>query len=143
MIRRSEKPESRAASMNSRLTRPSVAPRTERAKKGMLTTAMARSAFIRPGPRAATMAKRQQQIGKGHQHVDAAHQHVVGDAAEIGGNQADRAADQRRHQGRGDADGDADPGSPDQAREHVAAELVGAEPRTLAEGRQQPVGGLR
>ena len=39
----------------------------------------------------------------------------------------------------GDADRDADPGPPDEPGQHVAAELVGAEPGAMGEGRQEAV----
>ena len=56
MMPASERPERRAAAMKSALTRLSVAPRTVRAKNGMLTTMIASMALTRPGPSAATMA---------------------------------------------------------------------------------------
>ncbi len=50
-------PESRAASTYSKRTRPTVAPLTLRAKKGMFTIDIAMSALKRPGPRTATIAR--------------------------------------------------------------------------------------
>ena len=55
-IWRSLKPESRAAAMKSARTTASVAPRTARAKKGILTMMIATIALKSPGPSAATMA---------------------------------------------------------------------------------------
>ncbi len=56
MIREFDMPDRRAASTNSRWAMLTVTPRMFRAKNGMLTTATAISAFISPGPSAATMA---------------------------------------------------------------------------------------
>ena len=64
--------------------------------------------------------------------------HIVDDAAEIAGEQAERRAEQRAEQGRQRRDGQDVARADDDAREDVAAELVGAEP-VVGRGRRQRV----
>ena len=59
--------------------------------------------------------------------VGEAHDHLVDPAAEIARNDAERRPDGAGKDHRGEADHHRDPGAKDQPREHVAAELVGAE----------------
>ena len=54
----------------------------------------------------------------------------LGDAAEPSADQAERGADDARHDRRRERDAEAGPGSPDEARQHVAAELVAAQRRS-------------
>ncbi len=57
MMRAFDWPVSRAAAMKSACRKPTVAPRTARAKKGTFTITMATIACPRLGPSAATIAK--------------------------------------------------------------------------------------
>ena len=59
--------------------------------------------------------------------VDDPHDHVVDEPAEVAGDQAERRAEDRAEQGRRQRDGDDVARSDDDAREHVAPELVRAE----------------
>ncbi len=84
--------------------------------------------------------ERQQQVGEGEQHVDGAHRERVDPAAPVDGHQADQGAGQGR---RGHGDGahrQAGAGAPYQARQQVAAQLVGAQQMPGTAGRQQPPG---
>ena len=62
------------------------------------------------------------------QHVDDAHQHRVAPAAEEAGHQADGHAEQRGDGHRAGGRQQRGARAVDHARQHVAAELVGAEP---------------
>jgi hypothetical protein len=93
-----------------------------------------------PRPQRRHHREREQQVGEGHQHVDDAHQDRLGAPAEESRRQADGRADERGEQRRREAHREAHPRAPDQPREEVAPERVGAEPRPRGEGRQQAGG---
>ncbi len=61
---------------------------------------------------------------QGEPGVGDAHHHLVGPAAEIARHDAQQGADAARHQHGGDADHHGDARAEDQAREHVAADMV-------------------
>jgi hypothetical protein len=84
--------------------------------------------------------ERQQQIGKRHQHVDAAHEGRIDEAPVIGRENADGGADGGRDECCHDADDEAHACAPDEAREHVAPKIVGAEQRVVREGRRHAAG---
>ncbi len=67
--------------------------------------------------------------------VDDAHDQPVDAAAEIGRRQADRGADQHGDHGAHHADAERDAQAVEDAREHVAALVVGAEPERVARHR--------
>ena len=66
--------------------------------------------------------------GEAHDGVHDAHDHVVRPAAEIPGHRADGHADEKRHEHGDEADRERNVGAVEQAAEHVAAEVVRAEP---------------
>ena len=70
---------------------------------------------------------RQQHRGKGVEHVDGAHDRGVELAADIAGDEAERGADHEGEDHGQNADEQRQPPAIDQPRQHVAAELVGAE----------------
>ena len=71
--------------------------------------------------------EREQEVGEGHQRIDGAHQRRVEPAAPERRQEADGGADEARHQRREDADREAQPGSPDQPRQDIPPDLIGAE----------------
>ena len=81
---------------------------------------------------------REQHARKGEQHVDQPHDHGVDAAADIARHDADRHADRHRERDREHAFDQRDARAVDDAREQVAAELVGAEP-VLGRRRHQHV----
>jgi hypothetical protein len=64
---------------------------------------------------------------EGVEHVDGAHDGGVGEAARVAGQDADGAADDEGQQHRRDAHEQRQPPAQHQAREQVAAQLVGAQ----------------
>ena len=83
--------------------------------------------------------QRQDQAGERQHHIGQAHQHGVDPAAEVARHHAHRQAQRAHHHGDQHHDEQRDAGAVQQAAEHVAAELVGAEPVAGA-GRQQGPG---
>jgi hypothetical protein len=69
----------------------------------------------------------QQQGGERHEHVHGAHQRAIRPAARPRRQGAERNAAEHREADRHEADGERDARAPDRARQHVAAQAVGAE----------------
>ncbi len=95
-----------------------------------------------PRPERGDDGEREQQVGEGHQDIDATHQQRIDKAAEEAREDADQRADQCRDQGRQQPDREARAGPPDQARQQVAAERIGAEQMAGCPGRQHALGRL-
>ena len=81
----------------------------------------------------------QQDVGKRHHHVDAAHHDVIGASAGVSGHQPDERAEEGRDDRRRHADRQRDAAAPDEAREDVATERVGAKEMAAGEWQHQPV----
>ena len=88
-------------------------------------------------------ADRQQHHREGEEHVHEAHDDAVEPAAVVGGEKTERAAGDERDADRERAGGKRRAVAVEDAREHVAAELVGAEPVKRARPSQAPRHALR
>ncbi len=96
-----------------------------------------------PRPEHGHDRQRQQDVGKRHDHVDAAHHQAVDAPAGVAGNQPDQRAEEGCDQRRRDADEQADPRAPDEAREDVAAKRVGSQEMARGERPDEAIGGRR
>src|SRR6266851_4254 len=88
-------------------------------------------------------AHRQHEERKGHDGVDRTPDEAVGPAAEIAGGSAGERADGKSKDDRCAGDSEIEPGRYDDARENVAAELIGAEPVAGGRRLQRARGGAR
>ena len=92
-----------------------------------------------PWPQRRDDRQRQKEIGKGHQRVDRTHQHGVDPAAVECSHKTNRRTHKGGCQGGSQPDGDANPRAPDQPRQQITPQMVGAQPGARREERRQPV----
>ena len=104
-----------------------------RAMIGVKTIPMTRMTVAFDGPSATSARSRHDDDRDREERLHDAHEHVVHDAAEVAGDQAERGAADRAEQRRRRRDGEDVARADDDAREHVAPELVRAEP-VVADG---------
>ena len=97
-------------------------------KIGVAEMPIAIIALVRLGPRNAASAIARIRNGRREHRVGHARDQRVGPAADVAGEQADRHAERERDRHRDDAGQQRRARAVDHARQHVAADLVGAEP---------------
>ncbi len=85
--------------------------------------------------------ERQDELGKGEEDIGDAHQHRIHPSARIAGDSTDEQADRCCDDCHEDDDEQRQPRAVDEARENVAALVVGAEQKAGGARRQQPRGG--
>ena len=139
MIRRPPPPSARADSMNGKPITSSTAARTTRANAGTMMIPIAIIAFRRVAPSRPAITIASTMPREREHDVDDAHEQQVDDPAAVAGDQADQRAGDERDRDRDDADLERHLGAVDDAREGVAAEVVGAE-RVRPARPEQPVG---
>ena len=128
MMRASERPAARAASTYSRRFCTRISPRTMRAYDTQPTTVIAMMIERCPGPEHEHERDHEHEEREGDDDVDEAHHDGVDEAPVVAGQAAERRADAERAEHGEERDEQIDAAGVDEAREHVAAELVGAEP---------------
>ena len=105
----------------------STRPRTTRAYAGQATMTIASTAFRSPRPSTAVTTIARMIAGNAKTRSVTPHHDAVRHAAEVAGDRAEQAADRGGEGHEQDRERDRDARAIDDAAEHVAAELVGAE----------------
>ena len=96
MMRRCEQPRTRASATKSRVLTVSTSPRTTRAKRAQMMTAIAMHDRAEPRAQTHRQQQREEDRGKGERGVDDAHEDESIAAADVAGDDADPRARSRR-----------------------------------------------
>ena len=126
-IRQLEAPRAREAATKSSSLICSTEARMTRAYWGIVTMAIARRAFLRPGTEHGDDGYGQEQGGKAQDHVGHPHDHVVDPTSPVAGHRAENRSDQHGDGHGREADRQADPGAVDDSGELITGIAVETE----------------